>query len=109
MHAYLVLFIRFTEDSKNGDTSKALSYLLDIDDTITYKTGLAIPGFETADFVANGNDWLLAFEMGNGTDYSNAVFIVEDISAVPEPATMLLFGTGLIGLAGFAHRRKEKK
>lgn len=30
-----------------------------------------------------------------------------DASPVPEPTTMLLFGTGLIGLAGFA-RRKNK-
>ena len=34
--------------------------------------------------------------------------LVPDTTVIPEPATMLLLGSGLIGLAGFARRRFKK-
>ncbi|PKN69806.1 MAG: hypothetical protein CVU54_09055 [Deltaproteobacteria bacterium HGW-Deltaproteobacteria-12] len=39
--------------------------------------------------------------------YTTGSLTISDVSSVPEPASMLLFGLGLLGLAGL--RRKLKK
>lgn len=43
-----------------------------------------------------------------GLEKVNFIYGTDMAAPVPEPATMLLFGTGLVGLAGIA-RRKSKK
>ena len=84
----------YSEVSRNVD-GKVHFYAFDIDDLVPSLTGHA---------------WLIAFEdlhnLGDA-DYNDLVAEVKEVAPIPEPSTILLFSSGLIGLAGF--RKKSRK
>ncbi len=46
---------------------------------------------------------------GSDRDWNDMKVFANDVAPVPEPATMLLLGSGLVGLAGFGRKKFFKK
>jgi hypothetical protein len=99
----------FSQDTMNGDG--------ELDHFVAIKVPQASIDYYNSKYNSNiiasleGEVWFLAFEdfwsLGD-QDYNDLVFLVQNVAPVPEPATMFLFGIGLIVLAGVAKRRIKK-
>jgi len=72
-----------------------------------FEFGGTLYNFSLLGFIPEGGSEIVT-EFITAEDAENPAGLYGAITVVPEPATMLLLGSGLIGLAGFARRRFKK-
>ena len=77
------------------------SNVLFSDDTMNEGSGAALLAYN-----ADPGSYIFAGDIDGDGDFCDIITHAESIKPIPEPATMLLLGSGLIGLARFGRKKK---
>jgi hypothetical protein len=100
------MYIKSVFGSLVGDQTEFYSFI-SFDSGFLGSHPFALPEIFPDELEINGSVDILAAGSGELFPYYNYSNVTANARAVPEPTTMLLLGSGLVGLVGF--RRKFKK
>jgi hypothetical protein len=100
--------IFYSENARNGGNDHLVAFQ-GKGDKVDLDKGAAASGaasFNTGSWTAD--EYIIAFEDGADFDYNDAVFMIESVEPVPEPATVSLFAFGLVAMLGSGWMRRKK-
>lgn len=68
-------------------------------------TTVCTPTTNSQDFLFTGLEDLSVLDPGADWDYNDDEFVFNNVTETPEPSSLLLLGSGLLGLAGLVRRK----